>query len=143
MVDGNGNLKLSDFGFAKQEGEDLESIFQETFETTSSQWAQSTSNSKPPKIYKKPFGDINYMAPEVILGEDNSQASDFWSLGCIFYKMYTGNCPFIADDVEHLKNLIVNRELPNPKGNKMSTKPSNEFLSLLKSLLEKTPNKRY
>lgn len=143
MVDGNGSLKLADFGFAKVEGEDLEKIFQETFESTSAQWAQSTSSSKPPKTYKKPFGDLNYMAPEIIQGEDNSPQSDFWSLGCIFYRMYTGSCPFVADDPEHLKNMIVSKELPSPKGNKLSIKPSNEFLSLLKGLLEKSPSKRF
>lgn len=143
MVDGNGNLKLADFGYAKVEGEDLEKIFHETYEATSSQWSQSTStNAKPPKTYGKPFGELSYMAPEIVLGEENSQQSDFWSLGCIFYRMYTGSCPFVADDPEHLKNLIVNKEMPSPKGNKLSIKPSGEFLSLLKGLLEKNPAKR-
>lgn len=142
MLDGCGNLKLADFGFAKQEGEDLESIFKETFDSTSSQWAQSASSAKPPKIYKKPFGDLRYMAPEIILGEENTQQSDFWSLGCILYRMYTGSCPFVAEDPEHLKSLILNKEMPNPKGNKLSVKPSNEFLSLLKGLLDKNPSKR-
>ena len=144
MIDGSGNLKLSDFGLAKLEGEDLEQIFQETFDGTSSQWTQSaTSPNKPPKVYKKPFGDLSYMAPEVIMGEDNSRESDLWSLGCIFYQMYTGSLPFVSENLEQLKHMIVNKELPNPKGNKLSTKPSNEFISLLKGLLEKTPAKRF
>ncbi|CAF0783549.1 unnamed protein product [Brachionus calyciflorus] len=144
MIDGEGNLKLSDFGFSKAENEDLEAVFHETVENTNSQWTQnaSESESKEPKIYKKPFGDISYMAPEILLGEDNSYASDLWSLGCILYKMYTGSCPFFADNDEHLKHMIIYKELPNPKGNKLSTKPSNEFLSLLKGLLEKDPSKR-
>ena len=63
MIDGSGNLKLSDFGLAKLEGEDLEQIFQETFDGTSSQWTQSaTSPNKPPKVYKKPFGDLSYLS---------------------------------------------------------------------------------
>jgi serine/threonine-protein kinase ULK4 len=142
MVDGNGNLKLSDFGFAKQDGEDLEHIFQETFDSTSPQWAQSASTAKAPKIYKKPFGDLSYIAPEVLLGDDNSQASDLWSLGCILYRMYTGSCPFVSEDLEGLKHQIIHKELPNPKGNKLSTKPSNEFLNLLRGLLDKNPAKR-
>lgn len=142
MIDGEGNLKLSDFGFAKAEGEDLEAVFQETADNTSAQWSESASQGKPPRIYKKPFGEIAYMAPEILLGEDNSQASDLWSLGCILYKMYTGSAPFIAENEDHLKNTIINKELPNPKGNKLSTKPSTEFLSLLKGLLEKDPSKR-
>lgn len=142
MIDGEGNLKLSDFGYAKGEGEDLEAVFHETIDNTSSQWTQTSPDAKGPKSYKKPFGDFSYMAPEVIQGEENTFASDLWSLGCILYKMYTGSCPFVADDDEHLKNMIINKELPNPKGNKLSTKPSNEFLSLLKGLLEKDPSKR-
>jgi serine/threonine-protein kinase ULK4 len=142
MVDVSGNLKLSDFGFAKLENEDLEAIFKETFESTSTQWSQSNPNSKAPKIYKKPFGNMKYIAPEIVLGEENSQESDLWSLGCMLYQMYTGSCPFVADDMDTLKNMILNKELPNPKGNKLSTKPSPEFLNLLKGLLEKDPSKR-
>jgi serine/threonine-protein kinase ULK4 len=142
MVDGNGCLKLSDFGFAKLEGEDLESIFKETFDATSAQWSQSGS-SKPPKVYKKPFGELCYIAPEVLKGEENSQASDLWSLGCMMYQMYAGACPFVANDNEQLRKMIIGKEVPNPKGNKLSTKPSAEFLSLLKGLLVKDPNKRF
>lgn len=142
MIDGNGNLKLSDFGLSKLEGEDLEIIFRETFESTSAQWQESSSNAKVPKVYKKPFGEIGYLAPEIIMGEDNAQQSDLWSFGCLLYKMYTGSLPFVSDNVEQLKNFIVNKEFPNPKGNKLSTKPSPDFLNLLKGLLEKDPAKR-
>jgi serine/threonine-protein kinase ULK4 len=141
MVDGDGCLKLSDFGFAKLEGEDLESIFKETFDATSSQWSQSGSN-KPLKTYKKPFGDLRSIAPEVLIGEENTQESDLWSLGCMLYQMYTGNCPYVANDPEQLKHMILGKELPNPKGNKLSTKISQEFLNLLRGLLVKDPSKR-
>ena len=173
MCDGNGTLKLSDFGLAKMEGEDLEAIFHETCRTTSSQWQSSSSASsssssatnKPPtnatttssqnnKVYKKPFGDVRYMAPEVLNGEDNSKASDLWSLGCILYKMYTGHVPFenssssssssvASERAAQLYALIAaSKEMPNPKGNKVSVKPSGEFLGLLRGLLEKEPSKR-
>lgn len=142
MIDGSGTLKLSDFGLSKLEGEDLEQIFQETFDATSAQWSSSASSSKQPKVYKKPFGDLKYMAPELIQGEDNTKESDIWNLGCILYQMYTGSVPFVSDDADQLRHMIINKELPNPKGNKLSTKPSPEFLSLLKGLLEKDPAKR-
>ena len=143
MIDGNGTLKLSDFGLSKMENEDLETIFQETIDATSSQWSQSGSSTKPPKVYRKPFGEVAYMAPEVLLGEENSKESDLWSLGINLYQMYTGSVPFVSDDPEQLKHMIISKELPNPKGNKLSTKPSTEFLSLLRGLLEKNPLKRY
>ena len=141
MIDGDGTLKLSDFGLAKLENEDLEAIFQETSDSTSSQWSESTT--KAPKVYKKPFGEVGYMAPEIILGEDNSKQSDLWSLGCLLYKMYTGSLPFVSDNLEQLQNMIVNKEFPNPKGNKLSTKPSPEFITLLRGLLEKDVSKRF
>ncbi len=143
MIDGNGTLKFSDFGLSKLEGEDLETIFQETFDSTSSQWSQSASTNSPPKSYKKPFGDLKYMAPEVISGEDNSKESDIWSLGVLLYQMYTGSMPFVSENIEQLKQMILNKELPNPKRNKLSTKPSSEFISLLKGILEKNPTKRF
>lgn len=30
------------------------------------------------------------MAPEVLMGEEPSYTSDFWSLGCVFYEMFAG-----------------------------------------------------
>ena len=56
--------------------------------------------------------------------------------------MYTGSLPFVSENPEELKKMILNKELPNPKGNKLSTKPSPEFISLLRGLLEKSPSKR-
>ena len=109
MIDGNGTLKFSDFGLSKLEGEDLETIFQETFDSTSSQWSQSASTNSPPKSYKKPFGDLKYMAPEVISGEDNSKESDIWSLGVLLYQMYTGSMPFVSENPEQLKQMILNK----------------------------------
>jgi serine/threonine-protein kinase ULK4 len=141
MINGNGTLKLSDFGFAKVEGEDLEAIFQETWESTSSQWNNSTP-SKPAKVYKKPFGDLRYMAPEIYLGKENSKESDLWSLGCMLYRMYTGSIPFSADNEANLRSQIIGKECPNPRGNKLSTKASSEFLDLLKGLMQKDPTKR-
>ena len=148
MIDGNGTLKLSDFGLAKLESEDLEAIFQETFDTTSPQWTDQASSSsastKPTtKVYKKPFGDLKNLAPEILLGEDNSKESDLWSFGCVLYQMYTGSVPFVSEDLDQLRNMIMHKELPNPKGNKLSTKPSSEFLNLLKGLFEKDPAKRF
>lgn len=35
-------------------------------------------------------GTAAYMAPEVLMGEEPSYTSDFWSLGCVFYEMFAG-----------------------------------------------------
>jgi 3-phosphoinositide dependent protein kinase-1 len=39
-------------------------------------------------------GTINYLAPEMIQNNAASMATDIWSLGCIIFKLITGNVPF-------------------------------------------------
>lgn len=39
-------------------------------------------------------GTMNYLAPEMIINNAASMATDIWSLGCIFFKLLTGNVPF-------------------------------------------------
>ena len=39
-------------------------------------------------------GTLNYIAPEMIQSNTASLASDIWSVGCLFYKMLTGQILF-------------------------------------------------
>ena len=48
----------------------------------------------------------------------------------------------MGDNLEQLVDKITIKDLPPPKGNKLSTKPSTEFLNILKGLLEKDVAKR-
>ena len=46
------------------------------------------------------------MAPEVINGEENTKALDFWSLGVIVYEFLTGALPFSASSpIEVFKRI--------------------------------------
>ena len=42
-------------------------------------------------------GTLNYMAPEVLQGVSQSEISDVWSLGCLYYEMLKGNPPFLGE----------------------------------------------
>jgi serine/threonine protein kinase len=39
-------------------------------------------------------GTMNYLAPEMITSNSASMATDIWALGCMIFKLITGNVPF-------------------------------------------------
>jgi serine/threonine protein kinase len=43
-------------------------------------------------------GTVNYLAPEMSEKNAASMATDKWSLGCIIFKMITGNVAFTGID---------------------------------------------
>ncbi|MFE0592634.1 serine/threonine-protein kinase [Micromonospora echinospora] len=42
-------------------------------------------------------GTVGYMAPERLGGGEPDAASDLYSLGCLFYEMFAGCAPFVAE----------------------------------------------
>ena len=57
------------------------------------------------------YGNIQYAAPEVILGHSHGTASDLWSVGVIIYHCLVGYPPFAPDDSRRrLKERIVKGE---------------------------------
>ncbi|TWT60101.1 serine/threonine protein kinase [Rubinisphaera italica] len=94
-----GQIKLSDFG--------LVSVMSE---------AKLTADGRT-------MGTVQYMSPEQIRGKPPlTQASDLYSLGCVFYEMLTGQPPFTGESPgqilhAHLTEPVqpiskVNRECP-------------------------------
>ena len=70
LLDGEGYLKLCDFGFAKRLGPGAEGA---TFTVC---------------------GTPDFMAPEVIRGVGHGRAADLWSLGVLAYELIAGRPPF-------------------------------------------------
>ena len=66
LVTVKGEVKLSDFGSAKELMSDTKSY----------------------------AGSIYHMSPEMLRGESYGRHTDIWSLGCVIYEMYTGKSPF-------------------------------------------------
>eukprot|EP01133_Synstelium_polycarpum_P011226 gene11226-13089_t len=69
LIDMDGHIKLTDFGFAKKILEDTRSM----------------------------CGTPEYIAPEILTGHGHGKSVDWWSLGVLIYEMLAGVPPFIGD----------------------------------------------
>jgi serine/threonine protein kinase len=90
LMDENGHIRLSDFGFSRTY--DLDALMK-------------TSCGSPP-----------YIAPEVISSMGYTAASDIWSAGVVLYAMVTGRMPFMGTSTPHLFAAILNDEPNYPSG---------------------------
>jgi len=81
LLDGEtGYLKIADLGFARLLGK----------------------NERADSL----VGTAEYLAPEVINGEEYGYRTTLWCLGCLVHEMLSGQPPFIADDQPTLFLLI-------------------------------------
>ncbi|KAJ3441240.1 non-specific serine/threonine protein kinase [Anaeramoeba flamelloides] len=117
LIDDDGYLKLIDFGLSK---------------------ILKSKNKRKTKYQKCKTccGTLEYIAPEVILGEKYGTEADYWSLGIILYEMLHGMPPFYSDNKNEMYEKIINDE---PK---ISTSVSSEMQNLIRQLLNKNPEKR-
>ena len=60
-------------------------------------------------------GDFNYLAPEVLKGEEYDNKCDLWSLGIIIYELYFSKKPFTGQDPGTLLNDILENDNNNLK----------------------------
>ncbi|KAI1296526.1 cGMP-dependent protein kinase, isozyme 1 [Halotydeus destructor] len=81
LLDSQGYLKLTDFGFSK--------ILRPGEKT----WTFC--------------GTPEYVAPEIILNKGHDQAVDFWSIGILLYELLTGLPPFQSTDPLKTYNIIL------------------------------------
>ena len=89
--------------------------FQSKFGATKKEEASGASSPVKPKKKNRILGTADYMAPEVIKGEDVTYVLDFWSLGIIGYEFFTGNLPFNDDSPEKIFFNIENKKIEWPE----------------------------
>jgi serine/threonine protein kinase len=99
----NGKVKVIDFGSSK-----IKSIIEK--ETTS------------------PMYSPVYSAPEVVAGEETSEASDIYSLGAIFFKILLGIDPLSNSHmIYHIQNSSLNSDLKALLVDMLQVEPTNRF----------------
>jgi len=86
VLDGNGYLKITDFGFAKE-------ITANTFTFC---------------------GTPDYLAPEVIKGTGHSFGVDWWTMGILLFEMLGSMAPFVAHDVNDVYKKILKSHIKFP-----------------------------
>lgn len=87
-------------------------------------------------------GTIEYMAPEVVNGDDNGhdKAVDWWSLGVLMYELLTGASPFTVDGEKNSQSEISKRI--TSKNPPIPSSFSKEAKDLVLRLLCKDPSAR-
>ena len=111
LLDADGHLLLTDFGLSKVPVDDADKC-------------------------KSFMGTIEYMAPEVILGQEYGMPVDWWSLGALGFDLLTGSPPFVGNNHAKTQQKITHSKLQLPYFLGPDVK------DLLVRLLRKEPKKR-
>jgi serine/threonine protein kinase/Tol biopolymer transport system component len=129
MIDGEGRLRVLDFGLAK--------LHEPFGATAGTQAATVTSDTAAGRI----LGTVAYMSPEQAEGKSVDARSDVFSLGTMLYELASGTRPFRGDTTMSTIGAILkdepstitelNRTLPRHTGR------------IIRRCLSKDPDRRY
>jgi serine/threonine-protein kinase len=117
LISNDGNLKLSDFGIARD--------------------TQATALTQAGKT----VGTMNYMAPEQISGKSPiNRRTDLYALGCVLFEMLTGRVPFISETQAEL--LFKHLDEPAPSVRDFNQTVPLGLVRLVEELLAKEQDDR-
>ncbi len=115
----DGNVKITDFGIARLESNDM------------------THQTQMGEV----LGTPQYMSPEQVVGTTVDARSDLFSVGVILYQLLTGQKPFKGDTLATLLFQIAT-ENPQPVGQLAPSLPG-ALKQIIDKLLKKQPEKRF
>lgn len=110
----NDQIKLADFGFCK------------------------SMNTKD-DMTKTMVGSPVYMAPEILRNFSYNSKAEIWSLGCVFFELLFGECPYEDNSISDLINSINTKPVPFYHNIQNISKQTED---VLKNMLVKEVDKR-
>ena len=126
MVRPDGYVKVLDFGLARS-AEHSEHATR----------SMLTAASAPGLI----VGTVGYLAPEQLMGDPLTPASDVFSLGVVLYESLTSRLPFEGKTFTEVVDAILNH-VPAPVARYIADAPP-QLETILRKVLEKNPEFRY
>jgi CRP-like cAMP-binding protein len=117
MLNFDGSLKLMDFGLARPLYEMLTDYDSQI------------------------VGTPRYMAPEQLKGREVNEKADYFALGCLAYKLLTGDTLFAEHDVTKLRSLHDRWVVPDFASERPELEP--EIVELLTGCLQRRRSKRH
>jgi len=112
LLSNKGNVVMTDFGLSKE--------------------GLTASDSRTATF----CGTPEYLAPEIIKGDEYTKAIDWWSVGTLIYEMLTGLPPFYTEDEENMYHKIMTAEL------RMPATFSPEVSDIISKFLKRDPKAR-
>ena len=86
-------------------------------------------------------GTIYYVAPEALMGEPVSIASDIYSMGVVFYEILTGQLPFDGKTVDEVAVKVMKRRMIEPS--KVLPTIPKSIEKIIITACRKRPEERY
>ena len=115
LLDEQGSAALTDFGLAKRDD-----------------WSRLTKMGQV-------MGTVDYIAPELLRGEQATPASDLYALGCVTYEMVAGRPPFEGGMFE-VGMAHLEKQPPDPTASRPDAPRS--LGQAVQLALEKDPRRR-
>src|SRR5687767_9998884 len=131
MIDDNGQVKVLDFGLAKQLNKDHVQSSEPEAQTLLSTETRSGVV----------LGTPAYLSPEQATGGAIDGRSDLFSLGTVLYEAITGRTPFLGQSFIEIAANVLHVE-PTPP-TKLNHQVPRELEFIILKALNKKPNKRY
>jgi tetratricopeptide (TPR) repeat protein len=134
-------IKILDFGLAKQQGGELQESSQVA--TYGGQPTSAGTGAAPGDLTSpgSTLGTVAYMSPEQAKGEPLDARTDLFSLGVVIYEMATGAKPFAGQSTAELFVALLTKE-PAPVSTLNPAMPA-ELDGIVGRLLAKEKEQRY